>query len=119
MARFYNDHELGVAYATVTTATSVAMVLGGPLAAGLLMLDGLGGLHGWQWLFLLEGVPAVALGIVIWFVLADSPECASFLDPEQRQWLVDRCILFSCAWLFVPLISYLNCTVWLLTWPMT
>ena len=90
MARFYNDHELGVAYATVTTATSVAMVLGGPLAAGLLMLDGLGGLHGWQWLFLLEGVPAVALGIVIWFVLADSPECAAFLDPEQRQWLVDR-----------------------------
>ena len=48
MALFYDSGELGPAYATVAMATAVASVLGGPIAAGLLMLNGLGGLHGWQ-----------------------------------------------------------------------
>lgn len=48
LALFYNSEELGPAYATVAMATAVASVLGGPIAAGLLMLNGLGGLHGWQ-----------------------------------------------------------------------
>src|SRR6186713_2156599 len=46
------------------TATSLAYVAGGPLSGGLLELDGVAGLDGWQWLFLVEGLPSVALGIV-------------------------------------------------------
>ena len=48
LALFYDSEELGPAYATVAMATGVASVLGGPIAAGLLMFNGLGGLHGWQ-----------------------------------------------------------------------
>ncbi|CAL8464997.1 g4532 [Coccomyxa elongata] len=97
LALFYDDKELGVAYTTVAMATSVSGVLGGPIAAGLLSLDGLGGLHGWQWLFLLEGVPAIALGIAIWCALAHSPDRATFLAPEERVWLVERRIKQSTA----------------------
>ena len=90
MALFYDDKELGVAYTTVATATSVSGVLGGPIAAGLLSLDGLARLRGWQWLFLLEGIPAVALGIAIFCLLVHSPARAQFLAPDERRWLIDR-----------------------------
>ncbi len=97
MALFYTEGELGVAYATVTTATAVAGVLGGPIAAVLLSLDGLFGLHGWQWLFLVEGVPAVALGIAIIFGLARDPSSAAFLSPPERLWLAMRCAVCTGA----------------------
>lgn len=63
------------------------------MAALLLALDGAGGLHGWQWLFLLEGVPAMALGIAIAALLARDPSSAACLSPEERAWLVARCRL--------------------------
>ncbi len=90
LALFYDDKELGVAYTAVATAVAIAGVLGGPIAAGLLCLNGVGGLRGWQWLFLLEGLPAVALGVAIWCALAHSPSRARFLSPEEQQWLVER-----------------------------
>src|SRR6185437_5198625 len=59
------------------------VVMGG--AAGtLLRLDGHMGLLGWQWLFLIEGVPAVVLGLCLWFVLPDGPDKAAWLDAEER-----------------------------------
>jgi ACS family tartrate transporter-like MFS transporter len=48
------------------------------------------GLKGWQWLFLLEGIPSVILGIVVLFKLTDRPEQAHWLAPAQRNWLVER-----------------------------
>ena len=54
MALFYDDRELGLAYTTVATASSLAGLAGAPLAAGLLSLDGACGLRGWQWLFLVD-----------------------------------------------------------------
>ena len=65
-------------------------MVGGPIAALLLSLDSLGGLHGWQWLFLLEGVPAIALGVAIAAMLARDPSTAACLSPEERAWLVAR-----------------------------
>jgi ACS family tartrate transporter-like MFS transporter len=90
MALFYDDKELGVAYTTVAMATSVAGVVGGPIAACLLSMDGVAHLHGWQWLFLLEGVPAVALGAALWLALAKDPGSASFLAQDERDWLLMR-----------------------------
>jgi sugar phosphate permease len=52
---FYTQAELGPAYAAAATSTALAQVLGAPMAAALLSLDGLWGLRGWQWLFLVEG----------------------------------------------------------------
>jgi predicted MFS family arabinose efflux permease len=52
--------------------------------------NGAGGLAGWQWLFLVEGVPAVILGVVTWFYLTDRPEQARWLSTPEREWLSAR-----------------------------
>ncbi len=69
------------------TAAPVAMIVGAPVSAALLALDGWLGLRGWQWLFLIEGLPAVLLGIATLFFLTDRPEQAEWLTPEERAWL--------------------------------
>jgi len=62
-------------------------VVGGPLSGALLGLQGKSGLAGWQWMFLLEGVPAIGLGAIAWIYLVDRPENAAWLTPEQKSWL--------------------------------
>jgi MFS transporter, ACS family, tartrate transporter len=69
-------------------AIPLSVVIGGPLAGFLLGLDGRLGLAGWQWLFLVEGLPAVLLGFVVFFFLDDRPEDARWLDEEEKAWLV-------------------------------
>jgi ACS family tartrate transporter-like MFS transporter len=69
------------------TAGPVSGIIGGPISGALLGLHQVRGLSGWQWLFLLEGLPAIALGVAAFFVIADRPESANWLSPEQRQWL--------------------------------
>ena len=69
------------------TAVPLSSVIGNPLSAFLLGFDGLAGLEGWRWLFILEGVPAVLLGIAVWFYLPDRPAEARFLSEEARNWL--------------------------------
>jgi len=69
------------------TAAPIAMIVGAPVSAALLALDGWLGLRGWQWLFLIEGLPALLLGIATLFVLTDRPEQAEWLAPEERAWL--------------------------------
>lgn len=71
-------------------AIPLSIVIGGPLTGFLLEMKGTLGLAGWQWLFLLEGVPAVILGVVVLFYLTDTPEQARWLDPEERTWLSAR-----------------------------
>lgn len=69
------------------TAAPVAMIVGAPVSAALLALDGWLGLRGWQWLFLIEGLPAVILGVAALFYLTDRPEQATWLSPDERAWL--------------------------------
>jgi ACS family tartrate transporter-like MFS transporter len=64
--------------------------IGGPLSAALLQLDGLSGLSGWRWLFIIEGLPAVALGLAILRVVEDRPATAVWLSPEDRLIAEDR-----------------------------
>jgi ACS family tartrate transporter-like MFS transporter len=79
--------ERARAGALFMTATPVAMIIGAPVSEALLALDGRLGLQGWQWLFLVEGLPAVIFGVMAWFYLTDRPEQASWLAPQQREWL--------------------------------
>jgi len=69
------------------TAAPLSGVVGGPLSGALLGLQGKSGLAGWQWMFLLEGVPAIGLGAIAWIYLVDRPENAAWLTPEQKSWL--------------------------------
>ncbi|KMO33424.1 MFS transporter [Methylobacterium aquaticum] len=67
----------------------VANILGSPISGALIQLEGFG-LKGWQWLLILEAVPAVALGIACLFVLTDRPEKAAWLSPAERDALVSK-----------------------------
>src|SRR5881227_625963 len=83
----YQDRAKAVA--RFMSAIPIAYILGGPLAGAIL------GIHwletpGWRWLFLLEGVPAVLLGIVTLFVLPDRPNEAHWLVPNEHDWIVSR-----------------------------
>ncbi len=69
------------------TAIPVSVIVGAPISEALLKLDGTLGLRGWQWLFLVEGLPAVVVGIVTLFYLTDRPDKAHWLTPDQRTWL--------------------------------
>ncbi len=70
-------------------AVPLATVVGGPVSGALLELHGLGGLKGWQWLFVIEGLPAILLGVVALKVLDDRPEQADWLSPEERAALAE------------------------------
>ena len=69
------------------TAAPVSVIIGAPLSEAILQLNGWMGLHGWQWLFVLEGLPAVLLGGMALMVLTDRPEQATWLPPRDRDWL--------------------------------
>jgi ACS family tartrate transporter-like MFS transporter len=73
--------------ALFTAGIPLSTVIGAPLSSQLLKMSGIAGLPGWQWMFLLEGLPAVAIGILVFFTLPDRPRDAKFLSPEQKQWL--------------------------------
>src|ERR1700676_3113127 len=66
-------------------AIPLSSVIGGPISGLLLEMNGVLGLSGWQWLFAVEGLPAVILGFVVLRVLADRPETASWLSPKERE----------------------------------
>jgi MFS transporter, ACS family, tartrate transporter len=68
----------------------LSVVFGGPLSGWLLGFDGHLGLRGWQWLYIVEGLPAVLLGFVVLGYLTERPEDAKWLDAEQRGWLAAR-----------------------------
>jgi MFS family permease len=79
----------GRATAAFLLGIPIANIIGAPISSSLLALDGLAGLHGWQWLLILEGLPATILGFVCLFTLTDKPEQAKWLSPEERTWLAE------------------------------
>ena len=86
---WFPTRERARAMAQFSTASMAAGIVGAPLSGALLSLGGATGLDGWQWLFLVEGVPAVVLGVVALFYLDDGPARARWLPDDERQWLVD------------------------------
>lgn len=73
--------------ALFTAGIPLSTVIGAPISSLLLNMSGIAGFPGWQWMFLLEGLPAVAIGILVLFALPDRPRDATWLSPEQKQWL--------------------------------
>lgn len=87
---WFPERERAKTVALFMTANALAGVIGGPLSGVLLTLDGSHGLSGWQWLFVLEGIPAVVLGLVVLVYLPNGPRDATWLSPEDRVWLASR-----------------------------
>ena len=68
----------------------IAVAVGAPISTGLMSLDGLGGLKGWQIMYIAEGLPTIALGIVCYFVMTNRPEQATFLTQQEKDWLTAK-----------------------------
>jgi ACS family tartrate transporter-like MFS transporter len=82
-------HRAGVT-AFFMAAAPISTALGSPISAALLQMHGVMGLAGWQWMFIIEGIPAVLLGFVVLFYMTDRPQKAKWLEPEERAWLVNE-----------------------------
>jgi MFS transporter, ACS family, tartrate transporter len=74
-------------------AIPLSTVIGAPISGILLTMHGLGGLAGWQWLFIIEAVPAIILSGVVFFYLTDRPADATWLAADERNWLAERLTL--------------------------
>lgn len=70
-------------------AIPLSSVVGGPVSVAILAMDGIAGLKGWQWLFILEGLPACLMGVLTLLMLRDKPEDANWLSKEERVALLD------------------------------
>lgn len=90
LSKWFPSDARARAVARFMTAIPISGVIGGPISGALLGLSGSLGLTGWQWLFLLEGLPAVVLGFAVLRYLPDGPENAAWLMPDQRRWLLER-----------------------------
>ena len=77
------NRERGKAMAIFLSGSALASVMSGPLSGALLSLQG-GGFHGWQWMFIIEGLASVALCFVVWFCLDSRPEDAKWLSDAER-----------------------------------
>ncbi|MFJ9450312.1 MFS transporter [Herbaspirillum sp. NPDC101397] len=85
---WFPKKERGKAVAGFMLATVLSSVVGAPLSGYLLSsTHGWFGLAGWQWMFILEGVPAIIMGVVTFFYLVDRPEQGNWLNQEERRWL--------------------------------
>ncbi len=73
--------------ALLITATAASGLIGAPLAGLMLSLDGFLGWQGWQWLFLVEGIPSIVFGMILYFWLTDRPAHATWLSTEEKSWL--------------------------------
>jgi MFS transporter, ACS family, tartrate transporter len=87
---WFPEKYLARTVALFMTATPLAGVIGGPVSGALLDMHGSGGLSGWQWLFLLEGMPAVVLGITTLFCLPEGPAKAAWIPEDEKEWLLSR-----------------------------
>ncbi len=79
-----------IAAAAFMAAAPISTAIGSPISGALMELPRFAGLSNWQWLYLIEAVPAVVLGFVVLKVLTDNPEEATWLAAEEREWLVRR-----------------------------
>src|SRR6266496_3020499 len=114
LSLWYPTAQRARAIAAFMTAVPVTGLIGGPLSGALLGLDGMYGLKGWQWLFVLEGLPAVILGGSVIFYLNDRPETTHWLAPAERDWLLETLATERKACLLRPdiRVALTDGTVW-------
>jgi sugar phosphate permease len=89
LSHWFITQDRAKAVARFMAAIPIGFMIGGPIAGSILRVHWLG-ITGWRWLFLLEGVPAVVLGIAALFVLPDWPNEARWLLPSERDWITAR-----------------------------
>ncbi|HEX3756315.1 MAG TPA: MFS transporter [Rhizomicrobium sp.] len=89
LSYWFPAHKRAAMIGIFMTAAPLSTAIGSPISARLLLMDGLWGLAGWQWVFILEALPALVFGIMVLFFLTDRPEQARWLKDDERAWLVE------------------------------
>lgn len=87
---WYPEKERARTIALFSTGGVIAGIIGSPLSGSILNLHGAFGLEGWQWLFLLEGIPAIIMGIIILIMLPNDPKHAKWLSESEKSWIHGR-----------------------------
>lgn len=87
---WYKPQERAQRMAIFAGSVAVSGAFSGLLATGISFLNGKGGLFGWQWLFILEAIPAIIMGVLVYFFMPDYPSTAKFLTEEEREMAVGR-----------------------------
>ncbi|MFD9735323.1 MFS transporter [Umezawaea sp. NPDC059074] len=88
---FSQKHRVTVV-GLIYTAPCIAIVIGSPMGGALMELQGVGGLRGWQWMFLVEGLVTILVGVLVWFVLPGKPADAEWLTREEAAELEERAV---------------------------
>ena len=84
---WFPERERSRALGMFVLTQPIANAIGAPVSGLLLTMDGVLGLHGWQWLFIIEGLPAIVLGLLAPLLLTDRPSSAAWLPADERAWL--------------------------------
>ncbi|KAK5001211.1 hypothetical protein LTR66_000089 [Elasticomyces elasticus] len=92
LTTWYCRFEVQTRLAIFFSAASMAGAFSGLLAFGIQNMDGVAGLHGWRWIFILEGLVTVAIGSTLHWTLPDSPATASFLTPGEKEFIARRLV---------------------------
>src|ERR1700761_6330459 len=87
---WFKRSELGIRAAIFFSAAALAGSFGGLLAAAIALMDGIGGKRGWAWIFILEGLTTILIGIVSYWMVHDFPDDAKFLSDQDRQRVIRR-----------------------------
>ncbi|SKC95781.1 Sugar phosphate permease [Burkholderia sp. CF099] len=90
---WFAPHDRPVVVGWIYIAPALALMLGSPLGGALMQLDGFGGLHGWQWMFMIEGIPSVIVGIVLFFAMPERPRDARWLSAAERDVLETHAVI--------------------------
>jgi D-galactonate transporter len=90
LSRWFPADARASAISRFMTAAAVSGIVGGPLSAALFKLDGVSGLAGWQWIFIVEGLPSVVLGVMTLWILTERPAEAKWLTARERAQLEAR-----------------------------
>ncbi|SIO47566.1 MFS transporter [Paraburkholderia phenazinium] len=89
---WFAPKDRSVAVGWIYVAPALALVIGNPVGGAFMQMDGFAGLHGWQWLFLLEGLPTIVVGVILWFKLPEKPSDARWLSNDEARILEARAI---------------------------
>ncbi|KAL4881806.1 putative MFS transporter [Aspergillus karnatakaensis] len=81
---FYTRKEMALRIAVLFACSALAGACGGLLAFAIGFLDGHSGYLGWRWILIIEGLPTIVFGILVWFIFADEPSSAFYLTPDER-----------------------------------
>lgn len=90
LTTWYCRFEIQTRMAVFFSSASLASAFSGLLAAAIVNMDGIAGLSGWRWIFILEGIVTVLVGAVLYWILPDSPQSAGWLEPWEQRYITHR-----------------------------